>query len=157
MELFEKYYTYALKFLSYRPRSTKELIESLKKRKAPKEIIEKIIQLLKDQEFLDDEEFARWWIEQRTSFKPRSKRVLKLELKQKGISEEVITLYLVENEGTAVNDLEQALLLTSKKIKRYQHLEKDELYQKLGGVLARKGFSWDIIKRAIDLALSQNR
>jgi regulatory protein len=157
MELFEKYYTYTLKYLSYRPRSEKELHDSLVRKKAPQEIIQKIITLLKEQEFLNDEDFARWWIEQRISFKPRSKRVLKMELKQKGISEEVITKYLIENEETAVNDLEQALRLTQKKIKRYEHLERDELYHKLGGALARKGFSWDVIKRAIDLTLSKER
>lgn len=154
MELFEKYYTYSLKFLSYRPRSEKELVDSLTKRKAPQEIIEKIIELLKDQRFLNDEDFTKWWIGQRTSFKPRSKRVLQMELKQKGIAQEIITKYLVESEETAVNDLEQAIRLTKKKIQRYKHLERDELYQKLGGVLARKGFSWDVIKRAIDLSLS---
>jgi regulatory protein len=155
MELFEKYYTYALKFLSYRPRSEKELQDSLIRRKAPPEIREKIIELLKEQHFLNDEEFTRWWIEQRTTFKPRSKRAVSMELKQKGIAQEIITKYLVETEETAVNDLEQALRLTQKKIRKYAHLDRQEIYQKLGGALARKGFSWDIIKRAIDLTLSE--
>ncbi len=157
MELFDKYFNYSLKYLAYRPRSEKEIRDALKRRKATPDIIEKVIELLKEHRFVNDDEFTRWWIEQRVSFKPRSKRVLTLELKQKGISQETIEKYLVENEETAVSDLEQALRLTTKKLKRYSHLEKDELYQKLGGALARKGFSWDVIKRAIDLALSQNR
>lgn len=156
MELFEKYYTYALKFLSYRPRSEKELVDALTKKKSPPEISEKIIQLLKEQRFLNDDEFTKWWIEQRTSFKPRSKRVLSLELKQKGIAQELITKYLVETQETAVNDLEQALRVVQKSMKRYRSLEKEELYQKLGGSLARKGFSWDVIKRAIELSLKEH-
>lgn len=155
MELFEKYYTHALKFLSYRPRSEKELRDSLIKRKAPDEIIQTIFKLLKEQKFLSDEDFTKWWIEQRSSFKPRSKRVISMELKQKGISQELITKYLVENEESSVNDLEQALRLIQKKSKRYEHLDREELYQKLGGALARKGFSWDVIKRAIDLSLKK--
>lgn len=157
MELFEKYYTYSLKFLSYRPRSEKELRDSLLRKKSPPEISEKIISLLKEQQFLNDEEFAKWWIEQRTSFKPRSKRVLQVELRQKGIADDIIIKYLNEEEETKVSDLEQALRLLRKKAPRYQHLERDALYSKLGGALARKGFSWDVIKQAIDLTFFEER
>jgi len=157
MELFEKYFNYSLKYLAYRPRSEKETRDALKRKKATEDIIEKVIDTLKEHKFVNDDEFTRWWIEQRATHKPRSKRVLTMELKQKGIAQELITKYLIEENETAVNDLEQALRLISKKITRYSHLEKEALYQKLGGALARKGFSWDVIKRAIDLALSQDR
>ena len=157
MEFFDKYFNYSLKYLAYRPRSEKEVRDALIRKKAPEAVIEKVIGTLREHRFVNDDEFTKWWIEQRATYKPRSKRVLSMELKQKGIPQDIITKYLVEDQETAVNDLEQALRLTSKKIKRYSHLEREELYQKLGGALARKGFSWDIIKRAIDLALSQNR
>ena len=157
MDLFDKYFNYSLKYLAYRPRSEKETRDALKRRKATDDIIEKVIDTLKDHKFINDDEFTRWWIEQRITHKPRSKRVLIMGLKLKGITQELITKYVFEENDTAVNDLEQALRLLSKKITRYQHLEKEKLYQKLGGALARKGFSWDVIKRAIDLALSQDR
>ena len=112
MDDFEKFYNSSLKFLSYRPRSEKEVRNKLKtliKRhsgeqsefridsgvaNAPENdraetVIEKIISKLKKQNFINDEEFAKGWIENRIRFKPRSLRLIKLELKQKGISEEI--------------------------------------------------------------------
>lgn len=157
MELFEKYHNYSLKYLSYRPRSEKELRDSLIRKKAPQDIIEKIISSLKELRFINDDEFARWWVEQRSTYKPRSKYVIGLELRQKGISKDLIAKYLTEEKETAVDDLEQAIKFAQKKMRLYKNLEKQELYQKLGGALARKGFSWDVIKRAIDLTFSQER
>src|SRR3989344_6604171 len=85
-----KFYNKALKFLSYRPRSEKEIRDKLKKKKASEETINKIILRLKENNFINDEEFVRWWIEQRTNFKPRSLRLIKMELKQKGVSNDLI-------------------------------------------------------------------
>ena len=155
MEFFEKYFNYSLKYLSYRPRSEKEVVDALVRKKAPQDVVEKIIANLKELRFINDDEFTRWWVEQRTTFKPRSKYIIGVELRQKGISQELIDTYLTEDKETAINDLEQAKKLAERKIKRYRHLERQELYQKLGGALARKGFSWDVIKRAIDLTLSE--
>jgi regulatory protein len=156
MDLFEKYYNYSLKFLSYRPRSEKEVVDALVKKKAPKEVVAKVISYLKELRFINDDEFARWWVDQRTSYRQRSKYVIGMELRQKGIAQDLIEKYVTENAETAVNDLEQAKILAVKKIDRYRKYERQELYVKLGGVLARKGFSWYVIKRAIDFALSDS-
>ena len=51
------------------------------------------------------------------------------------------------------SDLEMAKKLAEKKMPKYKDLPKQEIYQKLGGFLARKGFNWDTIKKAIDDAL----
>lgn len=150
MDQFEKFYTIALKFLSYRPRSTKEVRDKLLKKKTPSEIIEKIILKLIEQRFLNDEEFVKWWIEQRAQFKPRSMRVIKMELKQKGITQDIIESGIKNYELGGQTDLEQAKKLVQKRIQRYKNLPKQEIYQKLGRFLASKGFNWDTIKEAID-------
>ena len=143
MEAFEKYYNNSLRFLSFRPRSEKEIRDNLKKKKALPLVIEKIINKLKDKNFLNDEEFTKWWVEQRTKFQPKSLRVIKIELKQKGISQDLI--------GSIIqNDLERAKELVRKKLPRYQNLDKNKLYQKLGGFLARRGFDYETIKESID-------
>ena len=96
MDDFEKSYNRALRFLSFRPRSEKEIKDYLKLKtknlelKTQNEIVNSIIKRLKEHKFLDDEEFARWWIEQRTKIKPRAWKVIQYELKQKGIEEETI-------------------------------------------------------------------
>lgn len=155
MDDFEKYYIKALKFLSFRPRSEKEVKENLVKKKVPLEIVERIITDLKRQKFLNDEEFTTWWIESRQRFKPRSVRIIRMELKQKGIGNELVEAQIHNSESRIQNDLEQAKRLVRKKIHRYKDLPKQELYQKLGRFLASKGFNWDTIKASIDYVLKE--
>lgn len=143
MDLFEKYYNYSLRFLSYRPRSEKEIRDYLKKKKVSQDIIQQIIAKLKEHKFLNDEEFTKWWVESRTRFKPRSLRLIKMELKQKGISSDII-------DAQVSNDFEQAKKLAEKKIARYKGLSKNQLYQKLGGLLSRRGFNYETVKKVID-------
>ena len=156
MEDFEKFYNSSLRFLSYRPRSEKEVREKLKSKKAPSEIIKEIVTKLKEKKFINDEEFAKLWIESRLRFKPRSVHLIKLELKQKGISDEIIESGIKNQELGAESDLEQAKKLVEKKMTRIRNkfgMTREEIYQKLGRYLASKGFCWDTIKNSIDEAL----
>ncbi len=160
-DLFEKYLNKAFHFLSFRPRSEKEVRDSLLKKKAPPEIIERVIASLKEHKFLNDEDFARWFIDNRLRFNPKGLRVIKMELKQKGIDREIIDT-AVDNlskdvGGDAPNsDLESAKRLVEKKMPRYKGMERQVIYQKLGAFLARRGFNWDIIKASIDSELSRS-
>lgn len=167
-EDYQKYLESALHFLSYRQRSEKEVRDNLKKKQAPQEIIERIISWLKEQKFINDEEFTRMWIDQRMRLKPKGMRFIKMELLQKGIAREVIDS-VIENaqagtvsqhslgeEFTIQSDLETAKKIVEKRLLKYKGLERHEIYQKLGGYLARKGFDWETIKRSIDEGL-ENR
>lgn len=159
MDDFEKYLSKALHFLSFRARSEKEVRDNLLKKKAPPEIIERVIISLKDHKFLNDEDFARQFIEQRLRFKPKSLRIIKMELKQKGVEQEIIeqafaNLQKNSEEDISQNDLESAKKLVEKKIDKYRDLPKQVVYQKLGSFLARRGFDWDTIKKSIDDALT---
>lgn len=148
MDPFEFYCTKALRFLSFRPRSEKEVRDFFNKKKVDPQIIEKIINFLKEKNFINDQKFVAWWIEQRTTFKPRSLRLIKMELQQKGIADELI-------EFPISNDKEQAIKLIERKIEKYKDLPKYEIYQKLGPFLARKGFNYDTIKASIDEILTK--
>lgn len=148
---FEKFYNKALEFLSYRPRSEKEVWDKLRTKSVEPETINKIIAKLKEKKFINDEEFAKGWAESRLRFKPRSARLIKLELKQKGIDPETINSLQL----TIDNDLESAKKLAEKRIGRVKDLPKQEIYQKLGRFLASKGFNWDTIKKSIDEVLGK--
>ncbi|MBI4096189.1 MAG: regulatory protein RecX [Candidatus Levybacteria bacterium] len=148
MEDFEKIYNFALRFLSYRPRSEQEIRNKLKEKKVPQETIEKLISKLKEKKFIDDVEFAKKWIESRLRFKPRSLRLIQIELKQKGIDPETIN-----NLQLTINDLEQAKKLVEKKMRSFGKLRMTP--EKLGRYLASKGFDWDTIKRSVDDALGK--
>lgn len=150
MDEFEKYLNKALHFLSFRPRSEKEIRDKLLSKKAPEEIIERIINSLKEHKFLNDEDFAKWFIEQRLRFRPKGMRIIKMELKQKGISKDIIESVIQNSEFIIQNDLESAKKLVEKKFDKYKDLEKQAIYQKLGAFLARRGFDWGTIKKSID-------
>src|SRR5258708_13697738 len=147
---FDTYYTRALKFLSYRPRSEKEIQDYLIRKKAPESIILHIVAELKKHKFLDDVIFTQWWIEQRTSIRKKSLRVIKQELKQKGIPLSIIEQLLQDPKVYVLSDVERARELAEKKIERYKGLDKREFFQKVGSFLARQGFDYDTIKEAIN-------
>jgi regulatory protein len=151
----DKFYNQALHFLSYRTRSEKEIRDKLKTKQVDSQIIEKIIAKLKEKKFINDEEFARQWIENRNRFKPRSQRLIRMELKQKGISDEILEAVIHDKSLLANSDLEQAKKLTEKRIGKLKGLSKQEIYEKLGRYLATKGFNWNTIKKAIDEILDK--
>jgi regulatory protein len=145
----------ALRFLSFRPRSEKEVKDFLKKKQVNSVVSQKVISKLKESKFLNDEEFAKWWIEQRTLIKPRAWRIIKIELKQKGISNEIIEELNIDSESEGKNDLSMAIILAQKRLPRYKSLSKQDVYQKLGRYLASKGFNWETVKISIDEVFSK--
>ena len=142
--------------MSFRPRSEKEMRDYLTKKKCDDKTLKRIIESLLRTKFLNDEEFARRFIEQRTKIKPKANRVIKYELKQKGISQELIDKLFEDKEESAVSDFSKALELAERKLPRYAKIEdKRKVYEKMSRFLASKGFDWDTIKEVIDQVLGR--
>lgn len=140
----------SIRYLSVQPHSEKEIRDYLKKKKASEEEIEQVVVRLKSQKYIDDKEFVSWWIRQRTINKPQSYYLTRRELAVKGIDKKTIEEVFSQPDEGREDEIDLAKKIVEKKIKKYKNLEKKEIYSKLGSVLARKGFSWDTIKRAID-------
>jgi len=149
----KKYLENTYRYLSIRNRSEKEIVDYLTKKKAEPETITVIIERLKKQKFLDDEVFARGWITQRARFRPKGKSALKFELQQKGIGRELIEKILAEENEDRPDELTQAKNLIGRRIEKVKDLPRQEIYAKVGGFLARRGFDWETIKRSIDEVL----
>lgn len=154
MDHFEKYLGLVYRYLSIRNRSEKEIRDYLQKKNAPVEIIERLVATLYEQKFLNDEAFARSWVISRARFRPRGKRMLQMELQQKGISKELIEQVLTEENEETPDELTQAKNLIARRIEKVRDLPRQEIYQKVGAFLARRGYSWEIIKKSIDETLS---
>lgn len=150
MDLFENYLTLSYRYLSIRNRSEKEIRDYLTKKNAGQEVIEKIVTSLKDKKFLNDALFARAWVLNRARLKPKGKALLKLELRQKGIAEDIISTVLEEAQEEIPSELEQAKKLIGKRMERLSGKPRQEVYAKVGAFLTRRGFSWGIAKKAID-------
>lgn len=155
--LFGKLYASALNYSFSRPHSVRELREYLyrktlttKYRTKKGEMKEKagyssalssrVLEKLQQKGYVNDEKFARWWVESRNQQKGTSLRKLTVELRSKGVDNEVIVEVLAESERTDETELAKII---AKKRSKYP----DE--QKLIAYLARQGFSYDDIKQAL--------
>lgn len=141
--------THVYRFLSIRPRSEAEMRQYLNKRHATGPVQEKIMEFLLSQNLINDHDFTAWWIDQRTKFRPKGKRFIEMELKQKGIPQDIIDSHNIQTQ----TQLDTARKLIEQKLPRYSNLPKREIYQKLSAHLQRRGFDWDTIKRSIDDSL----
>lgn len=142
--LFQKTYGKLVKFATLRPRSEKEINDWLRKHKVHKSLHKELFIRLKRLELIDDKKFAQWWVEQRTTFRPRGKRALFAELSQKGINRDLINEVLIEVE---IDEEKMARELLEKKTYRWKGLAKREAKKKMSEFLARKGFGWEVIKK----------
>ncbi|MEK7120586.1 MAG: RecX family transcriptional regulator [Patescibacteria group bacterium] len=157
--IIDRYYNLSLRFLSYRPRSEKEVVDYLTKKlskaksasggKIEEVIQKKIIDKLKSYNFIDDTAFAKFWIEQRTKFKHKPFRVIEYELKQKGIDKGLIDEAMAKFDDKSTFDLENARKLAEKKLDFYRNLDVAKRKEKVMGFLLRKGFSYEIVKKVI--------
>lgn len=127
-----------MRFLSYRARSVAEVRRYLEKYKYSEEIIASILDRLQETGLLNDNHFAEAWVENRNEFRPRSKRVLKMELRQRGVEEEAIEKAIedVDEEELAY----QAALKQSRKLK---DLDWQGFRKKLYEFLLRRGFNYE--------------
>ena len=96
---------------------------------------------------MNDEKFAIWWVDQRTSFRPKAIFALKYELIQKGISRDIIKKTFLKIN---VNEPELAKRLIEEKKHRWKGLNKLDARKKMSDFLLRKGFTWEVIKKAIE-------
>jgi len=134
----------ALNFLSYRPRSTDEVRRRLAKRKYSEQAIDVVVGRLQEVGLLDDEAFARYWVENREQFSPRSVRALRQELRQKGVPDSDITLVIEE-----IDETEAAYRAASRRAKRYAHMDREEFRKKVGDFLLRRGFGYGVVRDAV--------
>lgn len=129
----------ALLFLSYRARSESEIRKNLQKHEIPEAVIAETLEKLRTEGFANDGAFAKAWVENRSTFRPRSRRLMAMELRQKGLDDEAARSALAD-----VDDEVLAYEAAHKRAARYQALEWIEFRKKLSDFLARRGFSYAV-------------
>ena len=132
----------AMDYLSLRMHTQKELFEKLLKKGYEKDIIEKAIEKLEEYHYIDDNLFARQFIEQNKKY---SKKMLENKLKAKGISTDITKTNMTDRQET--EELELCLFYASKYAKN-KDVSSLNGVQKMYASLSRKGFSFETIKKA---------
>lgn len=141
----EKAYETALHYLSYRPRSAGEIERHLQEKGIESEITDRILARLEQAGLVNDQDFANAWVENRQVFRPRGARALRVELRQKGIEEEIVEQAL-EN----IDEESNAQAAGRQVVRRLVALEEPVFRRRLLGVLLRRGFGYGVARQVTD-------
>ncbi|RCK74174.1 MAG: Regulatory protein RecX [Anaerolineae bacterium] len=148
----ESLYQRALRYLSFRPRSEKEMRLYLLRHEQDERVRELVLERLKANGWLDDQRFAAQWVENRVAFRPRGKKALALELKQRGIQATDIDQAVQE-----LDEEELAYQAAQKVLGRYKNLDQNTFRRKLYDLLVRRGFSYEVVLPTIHRCWQENR
>ena len=140
----------AVRFLSYRPRSIKEVRRNLADKQTPEPAIEAALERLSRLGYLDDRAFATFWVENRNQFKPLSQRALRYELRQKGVADTDIEAAL-----GSLDETEAACQAARSRLRRHRGKSREVFRQKLGAFLQRRGFGYDVIRPVVEQLIEE--
>ena len=135
----------ATRLVSYRPRSEAELRERLQRRGFDSDSIDAALNKLKKYALVDDVAFAEYWLDNRTSFSPRSKWLTKQELRRKGVNNEII-----EQIVDTSDDADNAYRAAVSKMRSLPLSDHQVFRHKLGGFLRRRGFNYEISNHVVE-------
>lgn len=147
-EILKKLIAHTISYVSFRLRSGKEIHDYLLKRvKSNKEEYVRLAEVrLKELGYIDDETYAKRFIESRNRSRPKGKKLIELELLKKGVSQDIIDS--VNNGGPSDSELARAVV--QKKYSLWRKMPILEQKKKLFGLLQRRGFALSVIFRIID-------
>jgi regulatory protein len=134
----------AMHLLAYRARATGELRTRLRQKGFSPSAIDAAVEKLQGWKYLDDEDFAKTWVEQQATHRPRSRRVMAQDLRSKGIDKEMVEETLASVE---IDELQGAIRASSRKWETWQSLPPDVRLRRLSGFLARRGYGYDIVRQ----------
>jgi len=135
----------ALRMVTLRPRSEREIRDRLARRGFGAATTQRVVAALRKRGLADDAAFARFWLETRERFRPRARRLMELELKQKGVDADTIAEALAE-----VDDEQGAYRAAQRRVRSLTGLGYADFRRRLGPFLQRRGFSYAVVVRTID-------
>ncbi|MGI6250129.1 MAG: regulatory protein RecX [Anaerolineaceae bacterium] len=142
----ESAFNNALRLLSYRSRSRKELEQYLQRKGYAPEQQAVVLERLQAEGYLDDQRFAREWVENRTAFRPRGLRMLRMEMRRKGISDNHIDAAISQ---ASLDEDRLAYQAGIKLARRYKAEPEDIFFKLLASALVRRGFDYETAKTAV--------
>ena len=134
----------ALRLLSYRQRSEAELRDRLMRKRVPPEVVQDTMERLRSAGLLDDQEFARSWVESRNQRAPRSRRLAAAELRARGVTRGV-----VEDVTAIIDERDAAYRAAERRARSFAALSYVEFRQRIGGLLLRRGFDYEVVRETV--------
>lgn len=147
----------AYKFLSYKPRSIKEVKNKLTYKKISKSSVEKIIDHLKKYDFVNDEVYAKMYLNEKISKKGMGKSMVQFKMIDKGIDKEMISKVIEENYPEE-KQIESGKKLLEKYLKKKSKIEdKLELKKKCYQYLFSRGYSYPVISQILNISEQEEK
>lgn len=143
----------SLRFIAYKPRTQFDVKKKLNEGGYSEQVIDQILEKLIEKGYLNDQQYAENWIESKSLNKPRSKKLISLELRQKKIDQEIIE----EVVDHMHSDEELAYRAAERYFNRLSNLEEDIFKRRLTGFLIRRGFSYSTVKPIVEGFLDKLR
>ena len=143
-------YEEAVRFLATRPRSVGEIRRHLHGKRYEETTIDGAIDRLRAQRYVDDLDFAKYWIEQRSRFRPKGDRALVSELTSRGVARETINAAL--GELPPESEADRARRAIARQVARWRSLGAGERNRKIHAYLAARGFDYDVIEEVTSRA-----
>ena len=138
----------AIRFLNYKQRTEKEVHDKLKGFKLSEESINKIMLFLKEFKFVNDENYAKLFVESKKILKPEGRRTVRMKLAQKGIGKELSEKSVRENYSEE-EEFNKAKELYDKYRKKVRGKNEADKKQKCYRFLLSKGFTYDLIREVM--------
>ncbi|HXG35934.1 MAG TPA: RecX family transcriptional regulator [Dehalococcoidia bacterium] len=131
----------ALRLIAYRPRSEADIRARLARKQLDQSVIDETVQRLRELGLIDDEAFARSWVESRMRSSPRGKGLICWELRSQGVDPE-----LAQEATSEIDDEEAAYSAALRKAAKSGSYSD---YRKLRDFLLRRGFGYQTVARAL--------
>ena len=142
---FQRCFNAAIHYLSYRPRSEAELRKRLHQRGFDGDNVEAAIARLREQGLVDDLAFTQFWKDNRESFSPRSQWLTRLELRQKGVTSDII-----DQVVAGIDDEDSAYRAALSRLHSLPLSDYQSLRRRLGEYLKRRGFGYSVISHTVE-------
>jgi regulatory protein len=139
--------------LTGQARTRSELADKLAKKGVPDALSERLLDRFEEVGLVDDEAFARAWVQSRQPGKGLARRALAQELRRKGVDDDVAQVALDEVDPD--DEVEAARTLVRRKLRTVARLERDVAVRRLTGMLARKGYPSGVCFRVVREELEQ--
>lgn len=137
-----------ISYISRMMRSEKQVRQYLKKKGFEAPAIEFAANKMKDYNYIDDENFAKMVLSHQINVKKMGLTAVKQALYKNGINNDITDEVLLKYDEE--KQFENAEQLAEKLIKRYKNIEdKKEKIRKISQAMIRRGYSWDMINRAL--------
>ncbi len=137
--------------LAVRAQSRSDLAQALAKKLVPEEVATAMLDKFEAAGLIDDEEFARAWVQSRQRSKGLSSRVLAMELRQKGVDDEIAKEVLAELDPA--DEIQAAHRLVQGKLRSMARFDNTTKTRRLTSMLARKGYSpaiaFDVVRQEL--------